>query len=208
MNIIELAKQAGFADVEERSVWISDGHWDEELKAFAVLVAAHEREECIKAILSGTDEPVQTKTLKALQADRLRIARDIAIGDRKLEKVVEAWLFGIKEQHMTGYKSKRAAAQDKMAQPEKRRRTMDKDDTLKLALEFVDDVHFGEWQGSTERQEEVVTVINKALAQPAQEPVARCCWHDSDCAIHNMPAYPAGPCNCTRLARLKEKNDA
>jgi hypothetical protein len=48
MNIIELAKQAGFTDVEERSVWISDGHWDEELKAFAKLVAAHEREECAK----------------------------------------------------------------------------------------------------------------------------------------------------------------
>ena len=25
----------------------------------------------------------------------------------------------------------------------------------------------------------------------------RCCAHDSDCAVHNMPAYPAGPCNCS-----------
>jgi len=33
------------------------------------------------------------------------------------------------------------------------------------------------------------------LAQPAQE---RCCYHDSDCAVHNMPAYPAGPCDCTQ----------
>jgi len=65
---------------------------------------------------------------------------------------------------MTGYKSKKAAAQDKMAQPEQRR-TMDKDKALKLALEFVENVHLGEWQGSTERQEEVVTAINKALAQ-------------------------------------------
>jgi ABC-type cobalt transport system substrate-binding protein len=48
---------------------------------------------------------------------------------------------------------------------------MDKDKALKLALEFVENVHLGEWQGSTERQEEVVTVINKALAQPAQKPV-------------------------------------
>ena len=31
--------------------------------------------------------------------------------------------------------------------------------------------------------------------QPAQE---RCCYHDSDCAVHNMPAYPAGPCDCTQ----------
>ena len=30
--------------------------------------------------------------------------------------------------------------------------------------------------------------------QPAQD---RCCEHDSDCAIHNAPAYPVGPCDCT-----------
>ena len=23
------------------------------------------------------------------------------------------------------------------------------------------------------------------------------CGHDSDCAIHNMPAFPAGPCDCS-----------
>ena len=23
-----------------------------------------------------------------------------------------------------------------------------------------------------------------------------CCGHDSDCAVHNEPAYPAGPCDC------------
>jgi hypothetical protein len=28
-------------------------------------------------------------------------------------------------------------------------------------------------------------------------PVKRCCPHDSDCAVHNMPAYPAGACDCT-----------
>ena len=46
---------------------------------------------------------------------------------------------------------------------------MDKDKALKLSLEFVENVHFGEWQGSTERQEEIVTAIKKALAQLAQE---------------------------------------
>jgi len=46
MNIIELAKQAGFLDADEKGVWITDGYWDKELKAFAALVAAHEREEC------------------------------------------------------------------------------------------------------------------------------------------------------------------
>jgi hypothetical protein len=35
------------------------------------------------------------------------------------------------------------------------------------------------------------------LAQPAQEPEYRCCPHDFDCAVHNMPAYPAGPCDCS-----------
>jgi hypothetical protein len=25
---------------------------------------------------------------------------------------------------------------------------------------------------------------------------ARCCGHDSDCAVHNMPAMPNGPCDC------------
>ena len=49
---------------------------------------------------------------------------------------------------------------------------MDKDKALKLALEFVENVHLGECQGSIERQEEIVTAINKALAQPAQKPVA------------------------------------
>lgn len=28
--------------------------------------------------------------------------------------------------------------------------------------------------------------------------------HDSDCAIHNMPASPSGPCNCSR-SKSKEQ---
>jgi hypothetical protein len=31
----------------------------------------------------------------------------------------------------------------------------------------------------------------------------QCCYHDSDCAVHNMPAYPAGPCDCS-LASLAQ----
>jgi len=31
----------------------------------------------------------------------------------------------------------------------------------------------------------------------------RCCYHDSDCAVHKMPAYPAGPCDCS-LASLAQ----
>ncbi|MDX4958015.1 hypothetical protein [Delftia acidovorans] len=26
------------------------------------------------------------------------------------------------------------------------------------------------------------------------------CSHDSDCAVHNEPAMPAGPCDCSRKA--------
>jgi len=93
---------------------------------------------------------------------------------------------------MTGYESKRAAARDKLDNDDtqvyqdhddtltiayqsgyydgKKAAARDKDDALKLALEFVENVHLGEWQGSTERQEDIVTAINKALAQPAQKP--------------------------------------
>jgi hypothetical protein len=31
-------------------------------------------------------------------------------------------------------------------------------------------------------------------AMPIRDGV--CCEHTSDCAVHNEPAYPAGPCNC------------
>ena len=43
------------------------------LQAFAALVEAQEREECIKLVHAGTGEPVQTKTLLILQKDRKRI---------------------------------------------------------------------------------------------------------------------------------------
>jgi len=49
MNIIELAKQAGFKRYQEQAPGI-DGvvaNWID-LEAFAALVAAHEREECAK----------------------------------------------------------------------------------------------------------------------------------------------------------------
>ena len=44
-------------------------------------------------------------------------------------------------------------------------------EALKLALDFVETVHVGEWVGSIERQLEVITAIKEALAQPEQEPV-------------------------------------
>lgn len=36
--------------------------------------------------------------------------------------------------------------------------------------------------------------LAERTTQPAQD---RCCDHDSDCAVHNAPAYPVGPCDCT-----------
>lgn len=31
------------------------------------------------------------------------------------------------------------------------------------------------------------------------------CEHASDCAVHNEPAFPAGPCNCGVDARVSAK---
>jgi hypothetical protein len=38
-------------------------------------------------------------------------------------------------------------------------------EVLKLALDFIEDVNFGEWRGSTERQEKAITAIKEALAK-------------------------------------------
>ena len=32
----------------------------------------------------------------------------------------------------------------------------------------------------------------------ALENTLECTVHDSDCSMHNMPAYPNGPCDCSR----------
>jgi hypothetical protein len=47
-DIIRMAHEAGFSDIIKKGVWITDGCWDEELERFAKLVAAAEREACIK----------------------------------------------------------------------------------------------------------------------------------------------------------------
>jgi hypothetical protein len=43
----------------------------------------------------------------------------------------------------------------------------------------------------------ILRELQKAQQPAEAKPVARCCEHDSDCAVHNMPAYPAGPCDCS-----------
>jgi len=55
---------------------------------------------------------------------------------------------------------------------------MSKDEALKLALEFVNDIRRGKYKGDAE---EISTAIKQALAHPVQEPVA---WmrYEEDCA--------------------------
>ena len=43
-DIIKMAREAGFMDADKNGVWITDGYWDDELRRFAALVAAAERE--------------------------------------------------------------------------------------------------------------------------------------------------------------------
>jgi hypothetical protein len=70
MNIIELAQQCQLIGMRPHL----DGIYQEALEAFAKLVAAQEREECIKLVHEGTGYPVQIKTLVILQKERKRIA--------------------------------------------------------------------------------------------------------------------------------------
>ena len=63
-EITRMAREAGFVGFDGKN---------KTLAKFAALVAAHEREECIKLVHAGTSEPVQTKTLFILQKERKRI---------------------------------------------------------------------------------------------------------------------------------------
>lgn len=38
---------------------------------------------------------------------------------------------------------------------------------------------------------DAANIVAKRLSKDSS-----CCGHDSDCAVHNMPAYPNGPCDC------------
>jgi hypothetical protein len=70
MNIIEMANESGlvyYGMGKDRAKFLHH------LEAFAALIAAQEREACIKLVHAGTGEPVQTKTLLILQKDRKRI---------------------------------------------------------------------------------------------------------------------------------------
>jgi hypothetical protein len=70
MNIIELAQECQLIGMRPHL----DGIYQKALEKFAALVAAQEREECIKLAHEGTRYPVQIKTLVILQKERRRIA--------------------------------------------------------------------------------------------------------------------------------------
>jgi hypothetical protein len=86
---------------------------------------------------------------------------------------------------MTGYQSKKKAAQDKLVMTPEQKKIYE--------------------DGFLAGQEQLIkSSVHRAvhgLAQPAQ-PHCQCSackdgkLHLSDCAVHNEPAYPAGPCDC------------
>ena len=62
-------KELWNSQADHQNQWDSLGE-DEKLE----FVAAQTRARCIALVLAGTDMPVQTRTLEALQRDRKRIA--------------------------------------------------------------------------------------------------------------------------------------
>jgi hypothetical protein len=51
----------------------------------------HACEDCIRLVMEGTEEPVQTATLEALERDRIRIAKLIAGEDPDLRRLVDSY---------------------------------------------------------------------------------------------------------------------
>ena len=55
------------------------------------------RKICIEMVLTGTEEPVQARTLEALQRDRRRIAMLIAGDNNDLRRLVDAYTMASEE---------------------------------------------------------------------------------------------------------------
>ena len=75
-----------FEDFEDKSVGVIYG-----------LGRLHAREDCIRLVMEGTEEPVQTATLKALERDRVRIAKLIAGEDPDLRRLVDSYTMASEE---------------------------------------------------------------------------------------------------------------
>lgn len=69
MNIIEMAQECHLIGMRPHL----DGIYQEALEKFADLVAAQEREACIKLVNEGTGEPTHTKLLFIVKKERKRI---------------------------------------------------------------------------------------------------------------------------------------
>lgn len=70
-DIIRMALEAGFTDADNGRVWITDGYWDDEIKRFAALVAAAERDEC--AQLADKEANRMNEPFGYMLADRIRM---------------------------------------------------------------------------------------------------------------------------------------
>ena len=74
------------SQADHQNQWDSLGE-DEKLE----FVAAQVRARCIDLVMKGTKEPVQTATLRALERDRIRIAKLIAGNNNDLCQLVESY---------------------------------------------------------------------------------------------------------------------
>ena len=70
---------------------------DEALKAVYTLGIFDARTQCIELVMEGTEEPVQTATLKALERDRIRIAMLIAGGNPDMRRLVDSYTMASEE---------------------------------------------------------------------------------------------------------------
>jgi hypothetical protein len=70
---------------------------EQTLGAVFALGGLDARKICIDMAMQGTEEPVQTDTLKALQRDRRRIAMLIAGDNRDLRALVDSYTMASEE---------------------------------------------------------------------------------------------------------------
>lgn len=78
----------------------------------------------------------------------------------------------------------------------------DKPKTMDQHKRFVDAAREA---GASEDEDVFDKALKKIASAPAPASVQkRKIQHDSDCAVHNGPAYPAGPCDCGAEARSRK----
>jgi hypothetical protein len=70
---------------------------EQTLGAVFALGGLDARKICIDMVMQGTEEPVQTDTLKALQRDRRRIAMLIAGDNKDLRRLVDSYTMASEE---------------------------------------------------------------------------------------------------------------